>query len=204
MILYGTSKSRASRSLVMLEELRLVYDHVPLFSPGRNHAADRPILDSINPNSHIPVLDDDGLIVWESMAINLYLAEKYGSTLLPASPTDRAMTYQWSFWAQTEIDRSDWNRARRSGDESQIRSDREALIGALGILDQALGDRPFLLGDQLTVVDINVATTLSEPHELGLIGWQRADPAEAGLKALSTWLRKVASRPSYKRVLSLP
>ncbi|HUI26749.1 MAG TPA: glutathione S-transferase N-terminal domain-containing protein [Candidatus Kryptonia bacterium] len=98
--LYGTSKSRASRSLVALEELGLSYKHVPL--RPRSVPADRAILDKLNPNSHIPVLEDDGFVVWESMAINLYLADKCGGPLWPSDVRGRALVYQWSIWAQTE------------------------------------------------------------------------------------------------------
>lgn len=202
MILYGTSTSRAARSLVALEELGLAYEHVPLVPrPGTD---DRRRLGEINPNRHIPVLDDDGLIVWESMAINLYLGDRYGGALWPATPAHRAATYQWSFWAQTEIDRADWNRARRAGDDVQIAADRQDLIKALGILDRALGERPYLLGEGFSLVDVNVATTLSEPHERGLIGWQKADPRAEELDALAGWLDRIRARPSYARVLAMP
>jgi glutathione S-transferase len=204
MKLYGTSKSRASRCLVLLEELGLEYEHVPLFAPPRSHSDDRAILTAINPNGHIPVLDDGGFIIWESMAINLYLAEKHGGPLWPESSIDRALIYQWSFWSQTEIDRADWNRARRSGDEGQIKADREQLIRALGILDRRLSGRDYLLGNSFTLADLNVATTLSEPHEQGLIGWQRLDARRSGLSALAVWLERCINRPSYKRVLPLP
>ena len=127
-----------------LEELGLAYEHVPL-NP-RSDPAHRAVLDALNPNSHMPVLDDDGLIVWESMAINLYLADKCGGPLWPARAADRALTYQWSLWAQTEIDRADWNKTRRSGDDHQIAADRQALIRALGILDRTLEGRDYLLG----------------------------------------------------------
>jgi glutathione S-transferase len=201
MILYGTSTSRASRSLVALEELDLPYEHVPLIPrPG---SVDRERLLTINPNGHIPVLDDDGLIVWESMAINLYLGDRYGGPLWPDDAAGRARTYQWSLWAQTEIDRADWNRARRSGDEPQVAADRQALVQALGVLDAQLGRAPWLLGDAISLADINVAATLSEPHERGLIGWQRLDAAGEGLSYLADWLARIGSRPSYARVLGL-
>jgi glutathione S-transferase len=164
---------------------------------------DRSILDAINPNSHIPVLDDKGLIIWESMAINLYLGDRYGHALWPNRIEDRAATYQWSLWAQSEFDRTDWNRARRSGDEKQIHSDRRDLIKALAVLDRALQGREYILGDDFSLVDLNVATTLSEPHEKKLIRWQRVDPLEAGA-ALAAWLRRCTGRPSYSRVLVLP
>ena len=160
-------------------------------------------MESINPNGHIPVLDDDGLVVWESMAINLHLAQTRGGPLWPEQPAARAHAYQWSLWAQTEIDRADWNRARRGGDGAQIAADREALIRALGVLDRALADRAWLLGDAFTMADVNVATTLSQPNERGLIGWQKLDPAAEGLARVAAWLAQCRARPSYERVLAL-
>ncbi|MDP3746920.1 MAG: glutathione S-transferase family protein [Phenylobacterium sp.] len=196
--LYGSSKSRAARALVALEELGLRYRHAPL--DPRARPQDRITMDAINPNGHVPVLDDDGLIVWESMAINLYLADKVGGPLWPTRPADRAATYQWSFWAQTEIDRADWNRARRGGDEALIASDRRDLVKALSVLDRALEGRTWLLGEAFTIVDVNVATTLGQPNENGLIGWQKLDPAADGLPALAAWLARCAARPSYLAV----
>ncbi|HEY9218036.1 MAG TPA: glutathione S-transferase family protein [Phenylobacterium sp.] len=204
MKLYGTSRSRAARCLVAAEELGLAYEHVPLFAEGRDRDADRRLMGELNPNAHIPVLEHDGGLMWESMAINLFLGEIAGGPLWPASAADRGATYQWSIWAQTEIDRADWNRARRSGDEAQIAADREGLVRALGVLDRALAERDFILGEAFSLVDANVACTLSQPNERGLIGWQRLDPAEAGLTALAGWLSRCRARPSYQRVADLP
>lgn len=200
--LYGSARSRAARSLVALEEFGLVYRHVPL-NP-RADPADREALDALNPNSHVPVLQDDGLVVWESMAINLYLGDRYGGPLWPQTHVGRALTYQWSIWAQTEIDRQDWNRARRLGDEAQLKADRQNLIKALGILDRALQRSPYLLGDNFTLADVNVATSLSQPNELGLIGWQKVNAGAAGLPHLADWLRRCTARPSYDAIRRAP
>ena len=72
---YGTARSRAGRALWALEELGLKYEHVAVNASGESR---KPEHLKINPNGHIPAIDDNGTIVWESMAINLYLAEKYG------------------------------------------------------------------------------------------------------------------------------
>jgi glutathione S-transferase len=67
--LYGTSKSRSARSLWAVEELGLKYEHIPTpISQAKSSDHLR-----INPNGHIPAIDDDGSIIWESMAINVYL-----------------------------------------------------------------------------------------------------------------------------------
>src|SRR5258708_12772564 len=96
--LHGTSMSRAARSLWALEELGVKYEHLPVAVPDSR----KPEHLKINPNGHIPAIDDAGTIVWESMAINLYLAEKYGkNTLCPASAEDHAPCYPWTFWDMT-------------------------------------------------------------------------------------------------------
>ncbi len=200
--LYGTALSRASRSLLALEELSLAYEHVPLVPrPGTE---DREILMRLNPNGHIPVLDDGGLIVWESMAINLYLAGKHGGPLWPVGAANRAAILQWSLWAQTEMDRRDWDQARRSGDAGRIASARGERVATLRVLDAALADRPYLLGEAFTLADLNVASTLSQPNEGGLIDWERLDPADHGLAALAGWLARCVTRPSWTRVRALP
>jgi glutathione S-transferase len=71
-------------------------------------------------------------------------------------------------------------------------------------LNRVLRDQDYLLGDSFTVADVNVATTLSQPSELGLIGWQRVSPAKVGLAGLARWLDRCSARPSYARVLGLP
>ena len=59
----------------------------------------------INPNGHVPALDDNGTIIWESMAINLYVAEKYGKApLWPSTVEGHGACYQWSLWAMTEVE----------------------------------------------------------------------------------------------------
>lgn len=199
--LYGTSKSRASRSILALEELGLAYEHLPyglaLRDPG---SEERARLNSLNPNGHIPVLDHDGFIVWESMAINLYLGETFGGPLWPGDARSRGRLYQWSFWAQTEMDRRDWDVARRTEDGSVRERVTRAKVAALTVLDGALAATPYLLGEAFTLADLNVASTLSEPHEGGRIDWQRLDPAEFGLAHLTGWLERCTSRASWRRV----
>src|SRR5215467_5586689 len=113
--LYGGAQGRTSRSLLALEELGLEYEHVPL-KPWES-ADDRARLAVLNPNARVPVLDDNGLILWESMAINLYLGDRYGTPpLWPSEPARRALLYQWSFWSQTSIDVMARHRGRFSKD----------------------------------------------------------------------------------------
>ena len=99
--LHGTSRSRSARSLWALEELGVTYEHLPMPVTEAKSAAHL----KLNPNGHVPVLEDDGAVVRESMAINLYLAEKYGkNSLWPSDLAARADVYKWSFFAMTELE----------------------------------------------------------------------------------------------------
>jgi glutathione S-transferase len=150
------------------------------------------------------VLEDDGLILWESMAINLYLADRYGAApFWPQRPRDRALVHQWSLWSQTEIDVRARHAARFSGDAALKRGAEAERLAALAILDRALGGRPYLLGDVFTLADLNLAATLSEPWENGLVDGELA-PADHGLNALADWLARCTGRASWERVRSLP
>ena len=100
--LHGTYMSRAGRSLWALEEVGARYEHIPLGFTGETR---KPEYLKINPNGHVPALDDNGTIIWESMAINLYVAEKYGNApLWPATVEGHGACYQWSFWGMTEVE----------------------------------------------------------------------------------------------------
>jgi glutathione S-transferase len=200
--LYGTSKSRASRSMVALEELGLSYTHVPLFQNGIT-AADRDVLRNLNPNARVPVLDDDGVVVWESMAINLYLADAYGGPMWPDDVRDRARVYQWSFWVQAEMDRRDWQKAWRSRDAEQLQVVQRERLATLRILDAALTGRSYLLGDTFTFADLNVAATICQPNEGERIDGN-LDPAEHDLPALTGWLRRCVSRDSWVKLRDFP
>jgi len=102
--LYGTPQTRTFRPLWMLEELGIPYELVKTdFANGDTRT---PGFLAINPNGHVPALVDGDLALCESLAINLYLAEKYGKgALWPESEADRARVVQWSFWVMSECER---------------------------------------------------------------------------------------------------
>src|SRR5215467_10573311 len=92
--IYGVYRSRASRNLWLAAELGLPFTHVPVIqfyrlaepaaAGGVLHTKSPEFL-KVNPNGHIPTIDDDGLVLHESLAINLYLARKHGTALAPAN-----------------------------------------------------------------------------------------------------------------------
>ncbi len=100
-MLYGILDSRASRCLWMLEELGLEYESVPVHFLGD---VSQPEYLAINPNGRIPALDDHGLVLFESLAINLHLARKYEGGLWPSDADNQSRAIQWSIWAMTELE----------------------------------------------------------------------------------------------------
>jgi glutathione S-transferase len=196
--IYGVARSWAARVLWMAKELSLEYEHIKVdFATGYTRRPEHLVL---NPNGHVPVIDDDGLIFWESMAINLYLAKKYDkSGLYPARLEDEARAWQWSFWAMTEAERpvltALFNRAilpENQRDPAAADQAEKTLAQPLGVLDGALGRSGHLLGNNFTVADLNVASVLD---------WAR--PAQidmAPFPKVAEWLKNCAERPAARAV----
>lgn len=99
--IYGVEGSRAFRVYWLARELGLEFEAVPTHFLGG--ATRTPEFLSINPNGRIPVIVDDGFCLWESMAINLYLARKHGGSLAPQGLREEALATQWSFWAIVDL-----------------------------------------------------------------------------------------------------
>ena len=194
--IYGVARSRAFRILWMAKELGLDYEHVKVdFASGETR---EPGFLALNPNGHVPVIDDDGFILWESMAINLYLAKKYGmGGLYPSRLEDEARVWQWSFWGMTEVERpvltAMMNRAvypEEKRDKAAADAAEQALAQPLKALDGVLGRSANLLGESFTVADLNVASILA---------WAR--PAQIDMSAfpkLTEWLKNCAERPAAR------
>jgi glutathione S-transferase len=200
--LFGQARSRASRSLWMLEEIGIPYEHVPVRPYTESRAAEYL---RINPNGHVPSLEDDGFILWESLAINMYLAETYaGAPLWPAGAKDHAQVYQWSLWAANEVEprivRIAKGLSNKLPDPSAVAVGLEQLSAALRILEDRLHG-PYLLGDAFTVGDLNLASTLREPGEDGISGISAIDLAP--FPNVGRWLDCCSARPANRRVASM-
>ncbi|MFI5352809.1 MAG: glutathione S-transferase family protein [Candidatus Binatales bacterium] len=198
--LYGTVMSRAGRPAWALEELGLKYEHVPISFQGDTR---KPEYLKINPNGHIPSLDDNGLIVWESMAINLYLAEKYGKApFWPATVEGHAGAYQWSFFGMTELEphliailMNKLFLPAEQRSEAAVKNATTALAAPLKVLDDRLKSQEYLLGKDFTIADLNVASVLTLSTFVGF--------DLSGTPAVQKWFQKCVSRPSQQKVGSL-
>ncbi len=197
--LHGTSRSRSARSLWALEELGVTYEHLPMPTTE----AKSPAHLKLNPNGHVPVLEDDGVVVWESMAINLYLAEKYGkNSLWPADTAAHAEIYKWSFWAMTEVEpqlltilRNRVMNPPEQRDEKAALAAVEALKAPMNALEVSLKGREYLLGKNFTIADLNVAAVMS---------WMPMMKLDmSSTPNVQAWLNRCLGREANKKVRGL-
>ena len=102
--LYGQFRSRTFRVAWLCKESAIPYEHVNVTIYGDDAQSKTPWFAALNPNARVPAIDDDGLVLWESAAINLYLAEKYNSPLWPATPQGRGRMLQWAFFIANDVE----------------------------------------------------------------------------------------------------
>ena len=196
--LYGTSKSRALRAVWGIEEVGIAYEHLPVHYGPESKTADYL---AVNPNGRIPTLIDGDLRLFESMAINLYLAKRYGGTLYPADAADEAMAWQWSVWAISEIEPlqmqivvQTYFTAEDKRNPKVIPGATKALQRPLRVLDAALAGRDWLVGAQFSVADLNVASVM---HLLKDLSFDYAEHAN-----VQRWADACYARPALARALA--
>ena len=197
--IYGIARTRAFRALWIAKELGLDYEHVPI-EIGEAGARKAEYL-AVNPNGRLPAIEDDGFVLWESLAITLYLAKKHATgALYPADLRDEAKCWQWSLWALNEVDRgvNIWSlHAVRlppaDRDPQKLAEALKVIAGPFRVLDAALAERPYLLGDEFTVADLNVAAVISRAIDMELAATPR----------LAAWLRHCLERSAAREALAL-
>lgn len=194
--LYGVAGSRAARCLWALEETGLAYDHVKTVM---RQDTDKPDFLKVNPNGRIPALVDDGVSLWESLAINTYLAKKAGGPLAPKDLVEDAHAQQWALWAMTETEKPLLRALFHSlgvmghpKDPAVVAECLKELERPFKVIDAHLDGREWLVGERFTVADLNVASVFS---------WGKT--ARLDLSAypnLKRWLDACLGRPAFLRV----
>ena len=195
--LYGSVNSRAMRTLWMLGELGIPYDHKN-WDP-RSPETRTPEFYALNPNGRVPTIDDDGFVLYESMAINLYLAKKHGK-LYPAGAGNEALALQWSFWETDRLDRQITEYVRHTSmlppaeRKADIAEKTWAeIVVSFNILEGALKKAEWLAGPAFSVGDLNVASALYRALSVDTKQWP----------ALTAWLNRCWERPAAKATRAL-
>ncbi len=197
--LYGIPRSRALRCIWMLEEIGQPYQMDPI-SPY-DETSKTPEYMEINPFGRVPTLRDGDFIIWESLAINNYLAEVYGGPLWPGTPQDRGRLFQWSHFIMNDVERPATQALFHSfllpeeqRDPGQVREAAEALQKPLGVLDKGLAGRSCLIGDAFSVADLNVVSVLT---------WVlRAGVDLSAFPHIGPWARECMGRPAAQKAFA--
>jgi glutathione S-transferase len=184
----------------------LPFKHVPVMQAYRLPNGSPNALDStlntrsqaflaVNPNGHIPTIDDDGLVLHESLAINLYLAKKHGGPLAPAHVAEDGLMSMWSLWAVTELETHALNVLYHTIGKPPAERDPNILTAAVehmkvpfAVLDKALAATAHAVGGRFTVADLNLAEVVryaspvpelfdAAPHVKAWLAACRARPA---------------------------
>ena len=197
------SSSNVQKVLWALDELGLPYARRPLGGGFGGGAS--PEYRALNPNGLVPTFIEDGFALWESDAIVRHLARTRGpGTLLPEDPKAQAVADMWTCWAAFTlypalrplffgVVRAPRAERRVTGWEAEA----STLAEAVGVLDAALADRPFLAGDAFSFGDIAPAINARRALKLPV-------GAPASAPNVSAWLDRLAERPGFRRWVDVP
>jgi glutathione S-transferase len=190
LIIHGSSRSRTMRVLWMAAEVGVEFEHDPV-------AFDDPRLKSLeflklNPAGAIPTIVDDCVSLSESLAINLYLAKRYGlGRLYPEAPAEEAQVWRWSLWAQGQLEPWLMRDALLTDLRTAVTQHVKPIVAeGFATLNRALDGRSWLVGESFSVADLNVAAVLSP---------SRAEHLDlAPHPHVAAWLARCYARPAAR------
>ena len=207
--IHGVYRSRASRNIWLANELGIPFKLAPVMQLYRLSPAAAettlhtrsPEFSGVNPNGHIPAVDDDGLVLNESLAINLYLAKKHGGPLAPADLAEDAQMTMWALWAAIEVEPHSIlvlnhrvSKKPEERDPKVAQAAIDALRAPFAVLDKTLAASGNIVGGRFTVADINTAEV-----------FRYAMPAPELFEAaprVKAWLAACQARPAYKSMMA--
>jgi glutathione S-transferase len=179
----------------MLEELGVPFEYHRVNT--RDRASYSAAFLAVSPGGKVPAIDDDGFRLFESIAINLYLAEKYKPELLGMDERERALVNQWSVWALTNLQPELLTVMSHSAllpegdrDPKRLESSRATAAELITLLDRSLGKSEHLVGDRFTLADVNAGSVVNIAKFIGLL---------AGAPAANAWLERLRARPAFQR-----
>lgn len=199
--LYGSPRSRAARAMWMLAECGVPYEQDDL--AGLEGEAKTAAITRVNPIGKMPALEDGDVRLFESMAINLYLARKYGGKLWPAGEDDQARAIAWSIFCMTELEphmvQLFFERMIRKENErnpDNFRKHWDDLQRPLRALESQLSGRDYVLGSAFSVADLNLASCFTM---LNII-----KPDLSAYPRIERWLAACYARPAYLKSRPAP
>lgn len=198
---YYAPMTSATRIHWALEELGVPYEKVKVDLGQGEHK--KPAYLALNPNGKVPLVVDEGVPIFESTAILIYLGERYGvdKGLFPEATMKRAEALKWIAWAAVTLGEAG-GRLMRNTSERFPAEERNALAGErakkelgeqLEILDQALTGKDYLLGDTFTFADLAIA---------GFVPFLARIGTDLGPhKNVQAWVGRCTARPGLAKAM---
>jgi glutathione S-transferase len=174
--------------------------HQRIDAGGQFGGLQTPEFRAMNPNMRIPVIDDEGTIVWESHAIVRYVAAKYGKgTLWAEDPAERAKADMWIEWTQCDLQNAFmgvfagyWRTPENQRNMNMVRNAWMRTNTLLQLLDQHLAGKKFITGESFTMGDIPPGAQLFRYYEMQI-------PLERPkLPNVEAWYARLKDRPAYR------
>lgn len=186
----------------MLAELGLEFDHYDVGSkPGDLETVE---MLALNPHARVPLIRDEGAVIWESNSIVRYLGARYGDgELYPQDPYERSLAERWMDWELSKLqpDFIDlfWSYYRtppQARDQARIEAALQSCAAHFELLDQHLRQQPYLAGDSFSIGDIPCAVCLYRYFEMGL------EPQKP--RYVMQWYQRLARRDAFRSVVMQP
>lgn len=202
--IYGRKSSfNVQKVMWLVGELGIEHNHIEL--GGSFGGLDQPEFLTMNPHGRVPVIDDDGTIVWESHAILRYLAACYGDAQWwNNDPEMRSHVGRWVDWSATTLQPDFlsgvfWGFYRTPEAQRNMTAVNAAIARCarhMQLLDRHLANQPFMTGRTLSLADIAVGTNLYRYFNIDIA---RPDVANVG-----RWYAALQSRPAYRQHVMIP
>jgi glutathione S-transferase len=192
--IYGPKQSSALRTLWTAEECGVEYENINVKMREGEHKT--PEFLKLNPNAKVPVMVDGDLVLFESMAINTYLAEKYKPELLGNGIAEHGQVYQWSYWAIANMAHSFetlvMTRYGVVASEETLQNSRLQIAKYLTILNIYLEGKDYMVGSGFTIADVNVYTVVATASfvEIDLAPYPQ----------ITRWMAIHAIRPAFQKL----
>jgi glutathione S-transferase len=197
---YYAPNSTASITTLVLEELGTPVERVKLdIHNGETKSAE---FLKRNPNGRVPTLVHDGVSIWESAAITIYLGETFGekAKLWPAAGPKRGEAMKWVVWTNVSLGEHvyRWARMTMWAPEDQRNAKAAEAASAdvqktLAVLDQSLAGKSFLVGDY----------TLADAHVNSFVDWLRHMKIDlSAFSNINAWSKRCSERPAYAKAMA--
>jgi len=194
------NSSNVRKALWAAEELGLAYEAID--AGGAFGVVDTPEYRAMNPNGRVPVIEDEGLVLWESNAIVRYLLARHApdSAWYPADPRTRATADKWMDWTsssfagpfrtvfwgvlRTPAEKQDW---------TAIKAAIKECDELLNMADHALISQPYLSGNEIGMGDIPLGSFI--------YAWFEMPIERAPQPHLQAWYERLKQRPAYQKAV---